>query len=176
MSGLASEVGWWCVIASPLPLVAWTVAWLIMAKSSRRWQVTISAAVAVVSLSVIAFGIHGMVRSAHAQVPPTINGDCNAVGNGNITCPKIDLRPTPRHVDAGVAAQILKEVPKDTAKRVLRTADNAEACDMMQELYDFCKNNGYTLADQTIAVAMFMPPFHGTVFDPATSSFKVGTQ
>jgi hypothetical protein len=82
----SNEVGWWWVIMSPLLLVAWTVAWLIMANPSRNWRFAISAAVGAVSLLVGTFGVYGLIRDAYAQTPPAVNGKCNNFGRNNFNC------------------------------------------------------------------------------------------
>jgi hypothetical protein len=78
---------------SPLPLVAWTVAWLIMANPSRNWRFAISAAVAAVSLWVGTFGVYGLIRDAHAQTPPAVNGKCNNFGSNNFNCTTLNVGP-----------------------------------------------------------------------------------
>lgn len=93
MIGLSSEVSWWWIIVSPLPLVVWNVAWLIMANSPRSWRFAISAGVVVLSLFVVAFGVHGLIWGASAQTPPTINGNCNNFGSNNFNCNTVNVGP-----------------------------------------------------------------------------------
>ena len=98
MMSLHQDVGWWWVIVSPIPLVAWLGAWLIMGNASRPLRVVMTCCVGMIVAGMMWFGIHGILTDAHAQTPPTINGNCNAIGNNNSNCSQINVGVVPRRL------------------------------------------------------------------------------
>jgi hypothetical protein len=89
MIGIHADVGWWWVMVSPLPLVVWNVAWLIMAKPKRGLALAISGAVGMTTAAVVVFAIVGMSSSAaNAQSTgggsPTIQQNNQGVPNFNV--------------------------------------------------------------------------------------------
>ena len=99
MIGIHQDVGWWSVIASPLPLVLWTAAWVSVGKPSRVWRIAIITSVSPICIGIVIFGVHGLFADAHAQTPPSVNGDCSAGsvgGNFSPNCPKTYNSAPPR--------------------------------------------------------------------------------
>lgn len=95
---------------------------------------------------------------------PAINGNCNAFGNGNITCPRINTTPQPRSLSQprfDEMRQQLLALPQNNTIVVMAAVNDGEAYNFAAEIFSFLKKNGYHLKEDRVISAIFQPPIDG---------------
>jgi hypothetical protein len=64
------QLGWWCVILAPAPLVVWNIMWIFMTNPPVNLSRTVSIVIGAIAGAVILFGTNEFLRtSAKAQCP-----------------------------------------------------------------------------------------------------------
>jgi hypothetical protein len=168
------EKGDWFAVA--LSVLFCGAGLLLQSFSQRfaRWS-----GVALIALGFIgSAGWFGYYRSdAGAQPPPSINGNCNAVGNNNFNCSNIiNPAPTPRHMNPVLANDILTKVPKDKDVRLDCVATDKEAYDFALEIFAFMKENNYKMVENRVISALYTPPLQGLRYVADENHISVGSQ
>ena len=125
----------------------------------------------------VALGM-AFLPNGEAQTP-TINGNCNNVGNNNFNCNVLNIGPKKRSLSQeGVfKAQLLSEISHDKTIAIMVAVNDGEAYNFATEIYDFMKQNGFKIKEDRVMSAIFSPPIGGVQrFDEpdGTVDIKVG--
>jgi hypothetical protein len=128
--------------------------------------------------------LHGgaFAQAQSQQIPsgPTMNGNCNNVGNNNTNCNTFVTKPPPRSIDEAFRGLIRTNFPdksKEIAPMVLVGDDEPERTNLCVEIESFLKSEGYKVRQRTYFLSPGGTP-HGIVIDqytdPKAIIIKVG--
>lgn len=95
--------------------------------------------------------------------------------SGGITAHTVNLGPQPRRMDQTLKSQILRDLPKTDPITVMAMWGDGESIQLASEIHAFLKANGFPLTEDGISQGVFTEPAKGLGFNPATSTFIVGT-
>jgi hypothetical protein len=99
--------------------------------------------------------------------PPIYHQDIRSYNqSGGITAGNVTIGQIPRSLDAGLQAQILREMPRDKAISVTAVAGDSEAMNLASQVYEFMKANGFHLKDGGVSQSFFTAPVKGLVVQP----------
>ena len=169
-----------CFLLGGLTLLGTTAMWAWSKWPLSGRQIVIAIVLAMLAIGGPIIGIVWASKSAQAQSPPNINGNCNNFGNNNINCNTFNVAPPARNLDSPwggpLKAQILRDLPHDKEISVTGLMGDTESADLAQQIFNFLKANGFKLKGEGIGLAVIIPPPHGLGFNSTTNDFVVGSK
>jgi hypothetical protein len=100
-----------------------------------------------------------LAASAEAQTSPSINGNCNIIGNNNSSCNTFNIVPSRLSLTEELKSQLLSHMP-DKSKVIHVNAVGASQADQKvdNDIIMFLKGNNYNVAFDSLTGIRMPPP------------------
>ena len=108
---------------------------------------------------------------ATAQQPPSINGNCNAIGNSNSNCTTNNYGPQKLAFGPALTSWLLANVSKDKPLSVEGIGSDSDF-NVAVEVFNFLQQNGYSVTLNRTGVRS-PPPSHHLMWDPTTRNLII---
>lgn len=110
---------------------------------------------------------------AEAQAPlPSVNGNCNAIGNNNSACNTYNLGHTRLRFSRSLGAELLAKLPKGNPITI-ETVGSPSDWNVGVEIANFLFANGYNIARFDRIGVLSPPPDHPLEWNQKTSTLIV---
>jgi hypothetical protein len=139
-------------------------------RQERDWTVWLRGAAMAVYVAGVTPYLIWVAWPAHAQTPPSINGNCNNIGSNNFNCNTLNVVPQKLRFTDAVGEQLLSTIPKGLVN--VQAVGSLSDQNVGFQIANFLKSHGYFVQISRIG-QMMPPPDRPLMWDAASATLTV---